>query len=313
MIREINYDASTGMRNGFPKIRKLGAVSPSGETTPFVFRDRLYRMELSDPSRGTDSSAPACALIRDRETGEILSRFGEGCYYHALYQEDGVLYVTAVVSEKPALSGETVVLFESRDMISWSRRELFRNPGWRYFNTSMTKGPDGYVLCMEAAEPREEVGIPFTAFFATSPDLIRWTMMDADRGYPKHRYLGGPWFRYSRGYYYLIAVTELPCARYTNYVYRTRDFDTWEVGLYNPMLTADEEDRKISPFAFDLSPELVRQIRTGFLSSNSDVDMCEYRGKTLITYNVGNQLGFYYLAEAEYDGTIDDLLAAYFA
>lgn len=312
MIREINYDASTEMHRGFPRFHKLGAVSPSGETTPFVFRDRIYRMELSDPSHGTDSTVQSCVVIRDRETGVILSRFGEGCYYHSLYQENGIFSVTAVLSQKPALYGDTIVLFESRDLVNWSRRILFRNPGWRYFNTSLTKGPDGYVLCLEASEPREEVGVLFTAFFASSPDLVHWTLPDPAKGFPKHRYLGGPWFRYCRGYYYLIAVTELPCARYTNYIYRTKDFKTWEDGLYNPMLMPDEEDRRISPYAFDLTPELIRQIRTGFISSNSDVDMCEYHGKTLITYNAGNQLGFYYLAEAEYDGTIEDLLGGFF-
>ena len=40
--------------------------------------------------------------------------------------------------------------------------------------------------------------------------------------------------------------------------------------------------------------------------------MCDWQGKTIITYIVGNQLGFYYMAEAEYDGTVDELLAAYF-
>ena len=59
-------------------------------------------------------------------------------------------------------------------------------------------------------------------------------------------------------------------------------------------------------------PELREQIRTGFISNNSDVDMCDWNGKTLITYLVGGQIGFYYMAEAEYDGCVDDFLAAYF-
>ena len=74
----------------------------------------------------------------------------------------------------------------------------------------------------------------------------------------------------------------------------------------------DENDRIISPLAADLSPDLLRQIPTGFISSNSDVDLCEWNGNTLITYNAGNQLGYYYLCEAEYHGSPDDFLAAYF-
>lgn len=73
-----------------------------------------------------------------------------------------------------------------------------------------------------------------------------------------------------------------------------------------------EDDRKIAPYAFDLSDELNEEIRTGFISSNSDIDMCEWNGKTLFTYNAGNQLGFYFLAEAEYDGSVADFLESNF-
>ncbi|MBQ6421520.1 MAG: hypothetical protein IJK02_10640 [Clostridia bacterium] len=307
-MKEINFNEKTLMKGGYPQIRKLGAVSPCGESTPFVFGGRLYRLELEDPTRGTDPAFPACALIRDRETGEVLSRFGQGCYYYSLYQENGTVFVIGTLRA----AGDTLILFESRDLVNWQSRELLKAPGWRFFNTSLTKGPQGYVLCIEASEPAEYVGVPFTAFFSFSPNLVHWTPPDPEKGFPRHRYLGGPWLRYSRGWYYLIAVTEMPCYRFTNYIYRTEDFDTWEVGLYNPILMPDEEDRKISPYACDLSPELLREIRTGFIASNSDVDLCEWNGKTLITYNAGNQLGFYYLCEARYDGSPDDFLAAYF-
>lgn len=309
---EKNYDASSVMRGRFPHIRKLGAVSPNGECSPFVFHDRLYRLELCDQSRGTDIASPTLALIRDRETGAILSKFGAGCYYYSFYQENDTAYVIGTRSITPNLSGDTLMLFESTDLIHWSERELLSNPGWKLFNTSLTRGPKGYVLAVEASEPAEHVGVPFTAFFAESEDMRTWTWMDYDKGFPKHRYLGGPWFRYSRGYYYLIAVTALPCARYTNYIYRTKDFETWEVGFYNPILMPGEEDRKISPYAYDFSPKHLEEIRTGFISNNSDIDMCDWNGKTLMVYNVGNQLGFYYLAEAEYDGTVDDFLESYF-
>ncbi|MBQ6164972.1 MAG: hypothetical protein IJK23_10910 [Clostridia bacterium] len=310
---EIDYNAGSKMLRGFPKIKKLGAVSPCGESTPFVFGGRLYRLELADPTRGLDAGAPICALIRDRETGRILSRFGEGCYYYSLYTENDTVYVIGVRSQPRALSGDTLMLFESRDLRHWSARELLTNPGWQYYNTSLTKGPDGYVLCMEAGSPAEYVGAhPFTCFFATSPDLVHWELTDYGKAFSKDRYNGGPWMRYSDGWYYLISVTELPCRRYTNYIFRTRDFTDWEVGKYNPILMPDEEDRKLSPYCYDLTPTLIEKIRTGFISSNADVDMCDWQGKTVITYNVGDQLGFYYLAEAEYDGPVDRFLAAYF-
>lgn len=313
MPRQIHYHADTIMQNPFPRITKTGAVSPNGESTPFVFRDRLYRLELCDPSRGLDPDAPVSALIRDRETGEILSRLGEGCYYYSLYQEGDTVYMLGTLSRKPKLSGDTIHLFETKDLIHWSEgRVLLTNPGWQYFNTSLTKGEDGYVLCLEANAPAEHVGIPFTCFFAHSPDMIHWTLPDPELGYPKDRYIGGPWLRYSKGYYYLITVESLPCARFTNYIQRTKDFEVWETGYYNPLLMPDNDDRLISPYAYDLSPELIRQIRTGFISSNSDIDLCDWQGKTLISYNAGNQLGFYYMAEAEYEGTVEEFLEANF-
>lgn len=91
MSKEIHYDLNFVMKKGYPKIKKLGAVSPYGESTPFVFNGRLCRLELVDtnrPTKGLDPNLPIHAIIRDRETGEIISRFGEGCYYYSMYQEN---------------------------------------------------------------------------------------------------------------------------------------------------------------------------------------------------------------------------------
>ena len=46
--------------------------------------------------------------------------------------------------------------------------------------------------------------------------------------------------------------------------------------------------------------------------NNSDVDFCEYRGRTIITYSWGNQRGTEFLAEAVYDGTLASFLKGFF-
>ena len=46
--------------------------------------------------------------------------------------------------------------------------------------------------------------------------------------------------------------------------------------------------------------------------NNSDVDMCEFNGKTVINYAIGDQRGWYYTAEAEYDGPLGELLENFF-
>ena len=46
--------------------------------------------------------------------------------------------------------------------------------------------------------------------------------------------------------------------------------------------------------------------------NNSDVDFCEFRGKTIITYSWGNQQGTEFLAEAAYEGTLASFLKGFF-
>lgn len=313
MAIEINYNKETPMTKPFPTIKKLGVVSRNGESSPFVFGGRSYRLELHDPYRGDNADfRETYSIIRDRLTGEIISEVAHGCYYNSFYQEDDKVYVIGTRSDEGDLAGSGYYIFESTDLINWKKRLLIENPGWKYYNSSLTKGPDGYVLCMEAKAPAEYVGEPFTCFFATSPDMINWTFMDYKKGYPTDRYCGGPYMRYSNGWYYLILVTGLPHLIYTNYIYRTKDFDTWYIGNYNPVLMPSNEDRKISPLAYGLTEEMLQELKTGYISNNSDIDMCDLDGKTLLVYMTGNQLGNYFLAEAEFDGTVDEFLSGYF-
>ena len=46
--------------------------------------------------------------------------------------------------------------------------------------------------------------------------------------------------------------------------------------------------------------------------NNSDVDLCEFNGKTIIYYSWGNQQGVEFLAEAFYDGTLERFLKGFF-
>ncbi len=96
-MSETHYDSKTKMLNGFPKIKKLGAVSPNGESAPFVWNNRLMRLEPDDATNGIDSNYKTSAVIRDRETGKIISRFGEGCYYFSFYQENDTAYAIGKV------------------------------------------------------------------------------------------------------------------------------------------------------------------------------------------------------------------------
>lgn len=302
------------MKHAFPKLRKIGAVSPYGECSPFVFKGRLMRMELADPSRGRDAKNDAiCAVIRDVETGRIVGRTGEGCYYQSASVEGDTVYITATkrIPGRNDTCGDTILLFESKDLVNWTSRELLSRPGWNFYNSTLTKGPDGYVIALES-DNLKHARRYFTMFFATSKDLRTWTFLPDEKAYPKHRYCGGPFLKYVDGWYYLSLVTEMPCERWCTYLFRTKDFSEWESGRYNPMLMWSDEDRRVAEKSADITPELAERIRTGFVCNASDAEFCEFKGRTCIDYLVGDQRGFYFMAEAWYDGSLKEFLERQF-
>jgi len=305
-MAEFNYDASSKRSNRYPKIRKLGACSPAGDSmTPFVWNGKLMRMERF---RGEDRNKHG-VIIRDCETGEHICQLADNTTFQAAYVEGDTAYVYGVDKEHRG----TIRIFSSKDLINWDERILHSHEGYRHYNTYLTKGPDGYVLLMESDMPKEIVGDhPFTYVFATSPDMVHWTDMDPSTAYPLDRYSGGPWMRYSEGWYYIIGCVELPCLRYTNYIYRTKDFKDWYVGNYNPLLLPSEEDHIVSPNAHDLGEQELEWVKHGFVISTTDIDMCDYNGKVYINYGCGDQGSFYYMAEAEADGTVAEFLKSYF-
>ena len=95
-MAEYNYDAATTRSNRYPRIKKLGVCSPNGEMTPFVWKGQLMRLELDDPLNGTDSTVLRQAIIRNCESGEVLSRFAEDSYFHSGYLEGDTFYVLGV-------------------------------------------------------------------------------------------------------------------------------------------------------------------------------------------------------------------------
>jgi len=305
------------MASSFPRFERMGAVTPNGESSPFVFRGKLYRLELADPTRGTDFSDPRIHCeIREAKGGRLVSSFAHAkCYYPAAFVDGDTVRVTATKLERTAdgkvVTGGRIMVYESKDLVEWKERVLFERPGFRFFNTTVAKGPDGYVLAMET-NTRPQCGVPFTMFFATSKDFVEWKAMDDSTAFPKRWYCGGPFMVWCGGWYYLSLVTALPCERFCQYLYRTRDFRKWETGRYNPLLLVSDDDRRVSPNAHSLDSAMRGKIARAFVCSASDLEMCDYEGKTYMVYGIGDQKGFYYFAEAWYNGPMSELLENFF-
>jgi hypothetical protein len=96
-------------------------------------------------------------------------------------------------------------MFVSQDLERWDTYTALNLPGHTIFNTSICKAGDRYVMMYEIGEPAEEAGAPFTARFATSPDLRQWTVTPPECNYAKDRYTAPHCLRYLDGWFYTLA------------------------------------------------------------------------------------------------------------
>ena len=318
-MKEINYFSRKTMK-GFPKLRKTGAITGGGECTPFVWKGRL--MLLENFWGGFGGMKGPCAVVQDYFTQEPTAPVGgDGCRFFSAYCENDRVYVFGTLDNQ-------VYCYTSEDLCGWRRTPVLEMPDmFELFNTSVCKGDGKYVMAIECAWAGQskgldnEVGNPYigkfyTEFFAESQDLESWKLYPLERSYTTERYCACPALRFCEGYYYMICLEELPCTRYAPYMYRTRDFETWEIGLYNPILMPSEEDRRIKPGAH--IPEDIAALNASHVdTNNSDVDLCEFEGKTYLVYATGNQgtTGAFngLNCEAVYDGPLDEYLKANFA
>jgi len=306
-MAEINYTGGMTAKNK-PIIRKLGGFDIHvSEATPLVYKNRLVRFETVKPH----------FRVRDVLTGECSSPCGSDCRFGSGYTENDVIYGFGSVTRGREASNnglglDQIKMFWTDDLKNWQEKIILERPGWTLFNTSVCKGPDGYVMAIEVGSPADLVGVRFTMFFATSKDLFHWEMMPLDRVYSKLRYTACPAIRYLEdGYYYMIYLEELPLTRYAPYIVRTRDFVDWEIGLHNPIMFWDDEDRKPKP-GVHFTPEELVLIKTRYNINNSDVDLCEFAGHTHIVYGSGDQQTCSCYCEATYDGPMDQFLKAFF-
>lgn len=317
-MKEINY--SLGMSTADPpEIKKLGVVSIRHEMTPVVFKNRLYRIET------THQNGMRCAALYDCEKQCDVSYFGhrKGINFFSGYCENDVLYAFATYLPESPEAGGTATMFRSEDGINWTETKLFSRPGWRLFNTSVCKGPDGYRMAIEVCsatipgdplytkELDPDIGVPFTEFFLKSDDLIHWQWLPLDHCLSTERYTACPALRYVDGYYYIICLLALPHVRYAPYIYRTKDFFTWEVGLHNPVLMYSKEDRIPKP-GVKLPADQLERIRTHNNINNCDIDLCEFEGKTHIFYLTGDQGSYCIMCEAIYEGPMEEFLKSFF-
>ena len=302
-----------------PKIRRHGTIKyGTVESTPIVFGDTLYRFEYNRPAKfdhlkDTNRYNPnpwSSFHFIDLKTGRQTPSFGKNHHLGSAYTDGGVMYAIGVDGE---WGGDTLHIFRSTDLENWECPGELHLPGWKIFNTGVCRMNGVYTLLMEISAPVEEAGSrPFTFRFATSDDMIHWTLTPTECVFQKDRYAGAPAiYSIGDGYYYVLYLEAYPGPCYAQCIARSKDLRQWEYSPINPMMMFNEaEDKQIAnPF---LTSEEQQQIADALDINNSDVELCEYNGRTIIYYSWGNQRGMEFLAEASYEGTLASFLQVWF-
>lgn len=305
-----------------PKIRKHGTINCNNicETTPLVFRGELYRFEVVRRRSFTSEKAdrhwteledlPCLRFVHVR-TDAPTPFFAEGHTFGFPFVENDTVYV--VTGSREYWGSDGLTFYRSTDLINWEQYASVELPGWKVYNMNIAKMGEVYTMLIEISEPKEECGNPYTFRFMQSRDLTSWTMTPSECVFQKDRYAGGPAMYAFEGdpYYYVLYLEAYPDERYANSIARSRDLVNWEYSPINPVLMYNEdEDKQIaSPFLTEADR---KRVENALDINNSDMELCEYLGRTVIYYCWGNQKGTSFLAEASYEGKLHDLLKAYF-
>jgi len=246
------------------------------EISPFLWNGRLCQMECHRPARG-GSVEDYYLLVRDVETGDEMARFAEGYGLACCLAQDGVFY--AFASRFADSNWNDVTMFTSQDFKTWEQKVVIEQENEHLFNSTVCKGPNGFVMAYESNDPTYPA---FTTKFAESPDLETWTKLP-DATFGTNRYTACPCIRYVGGYYYVLYTEHRnPAHVYEMYVTRSKDLLTWELSSANPVLAPEGLDEGIDA---------------------SDPDIIEYGGKTYLYYAVGDQLTWMNFKRTEYAGT----------
>jgi alpha-L-fucosidase len=292
---------------GRPLIRKEGTLDcDMVETTPAVFHGRLYRFESVRPDYWDNRLGVQHFRFLDVASGRATAVFGQGCDFGCPYTEGGEMHVYGV---RPG-GGSQMCVFRSRDLEAWSDAVAFELKGWDLFNNSVCRGDGRYVMAVEVGGPPEVVGVRFTMRFLESHDLLAWRLLPEECVFAKDRYTACPALRYLDGWYYMIYLEALPGWTFAPFIVRSRDLASWHSGPLNPVMSHSDEDKRIANPGLSAAQRAL--IAGAEDINNSDVDLCEFEGRTIIYYSWGSQRGVEFLAGAVYDGTLASFLRGFF-
>jgi hypothetical protein len=226
----------------FQNLTKGNIVFSGGEATPVLWQGQIIYVAVGPYPTGYTIE------IRD-ESGALLSSSPSGWEYIGAFVDSGTLYVTGVeVGTRKAL-----LITQTTDLVTWSQpRVVISQPDGMYFNSSITRGSNGFVIAYEYCD-NETASYCFQSGFLQTQDFVNWTPVGSHMmtGY----YTACPTLRYSNGYYYNFVTVWIPetpnyVQYWTTYVFRSNDLNSWELGKYQVLSPRDGSEG--APNASDL-------------------------------------------------------------
>lgn len=299
-----------------PEIRKIGTIlCDMVETTPIVFKNILYRFEYVRPNWANEANPTGDSYFHfvDVRTNSATPPFAFNHHFGYAYTDGDFMYAVGVAEtpeSEDIQSSNILEIFRSEDLKTWEKYSEIIFPENTYaYNTGICKKDGIYTMLIEVNQP-----ICFRFRFAQSTDMKNWTLLpEQQRFHEEPRYAGGPAIYTIEGdpHYYVLYLERYPGPSYTNCIARSKDLTNWEYSPLNPVLMYNEaEDKKIAnPFLTEHERE---RIARAIDINNSDLELCEFNGRTIMYYSWGSQMGIEFLAEAAYEGKMKDFLQGFF-
>ncbi len=290
-----------------PLVNWCKLESPLVEVTPFVFNDKLYLMESWQKQweyshdKHQELFEQDEVRIRDLAADRIVSTplIGHGLAFTFIWEGRAYVFGSNWGTEKKWQVRE-VSLTTSDDLKSWTKPKvvLRSNDDEKFFNVSVCRGADKFVMLVESNDPRWPA---FTFKYFTSDDLMNWEQVP-DAYYGVDKYVGGPALYYFGDTYYTLYLQSLGKNHYETRIARSKDLVTWEDAPEDRPFVTFQPENKVHP----LRPAHIRE------QNASDAEICYFQGKTLVYYTGGDQHFAGDLQRAEFLGTPRELLERFF-
>jgi alpha-L-fucosidase len=285
-----------------------------GETTPFVFGNRLYRVENWQKYFDLPGSAPGERFMEDQvriwdiDSNQVVSVPFIAHSFGMAYCHDGRVHVFATRHEtdRPWRHFRAIDMTSSSDLVHWTApvTVIEAENDEHLFNTAVCHDGTRFVLLYETDDRRWPA---FTFKYAESENLIHWRLIP-DAVYGREKYVGGPALYVEGGWFYTLYLQDLggySGGTWETRVTRSRDLRHWEDAPVERPFLAPDTSRVFTYNHFGRQVE-VREINA------SDAELCFWQGSTLVYFNGGDQQTCGDLQQAEFKGTPRELLERFY-